>query len=133
MKAPTSKVRFEEAAKVLDYGFSNYNYKSLAKANETVNQLTVNKGVEPTVDVVFENDCGALLKKGKDKSISQDIALEENISAPISKGQKLGEVSYSIDGATIARTNLVANQDVKKITLWNMTTHLYSTWFQLTR
>lgn len=133
MKAPTSKIRFEEASKVLDYGFSNYHYKSLAKSNETVNQITVNKGVEPSVDVVFENDCGALLKKGEDKNIVQDIALEETLSAPIAKGQKVGEVSYSIDGTTVARTNLIANQEVKKITLWNMTTHLYETWFQLTR
>lgn len=133
MKAPTSKIRFEEASKVLDYGFSNYHYKSLAKSNETVNQITVNKGVEPSVDVVFENDCGALLKKGEDKNIVQDMALEETLSAPIAKGQKVGEVSYSIDGNTVARTNLIANQEVKKITLWNMTTHLYETWFQLTR
>ena len=34
MKAETSAVRFEEARKLLDYGFSNYQYKSLAVKGE---------------------------------------------------------------------------------------------------
>lgn len=32
MKAPTPAVRFAEASKLLDYGFSNYTYKQFAKA-----------------------------------------------------------------------------------------------------
>ena len=31
MKAPTTKLRFSEAQKLLDYGFNNYSYKELAK------------------------------------------------------------------------------------------------------
>lgn len=31
MKAPSTKVRFAEAQKLLDYGFSNYTYKEFAK------------------------------------------------------------------------------------------------------
>ena len=133
MKAPTTKVRFAEATKLLDYGFSNYSYKEFGKTGDTVKTLIVNKGVVGSVDAVLENSCGALVKKGEDKNLVQNINLDDKISAPVSKGQKLGEVSYSINGEVVGSSNIVAKDDVKKIGLWNMTTFLYESWYKLIR
>ena len=36
-------------------------------------------------------------------------------------------------GQTIATTNLIADSDIPKINLWNMTTYIYNLWFNLTR
>lgn len=133
MKAPTTKVRFAEATKLLDYGFSNYSYKEFGKTGDTVKSLIVNKGVSSSVDAVLENSCGALVKKGEDKNLTQSITLDDSISAPVSKGQKLGEVSYSINGEVVGSSNIVAANDVKKVSLWNMTTYLYESWYKLIR
>lgn len=76
---------------------------------------------------------GKLMKKGSSNDISQEISIQENISAPISKGDVLGEVTYSCPDGTTIHVNLVAENDVAKITLWNMTTYLYKSWFNLFR
>ncbi len=115
MKAPTTKVRFNEATKLLDYGFSNYSYKEFGKTGDTVKTLNVNKGVVSSVDAVLENSCGALVKKGEDKNLVQSINLDESIVAPVVKGQKLGEVSYSINGEVVGSSNIIAASDVNKI------------------
>lgn len=133
MKAPTTKIRFAEATKLLDFGFSNYSYKEFGKTGDTVQSIVVNKGVTNSVDAVLENSCGALVKKGEDKNLEQTITLENSISAPVVKGQKLGEVSYSINGEVVGSSNIIAGSDVKKISLWNMTTHLYESWYKLIR
>lgn len=133
MKAPTTKVRFSEATKLLDYGFSNYSYKEFGKTGDVVKSLMVNKGIVSSVDAVLENSCGALVKKGEDKNLEQNIILEDSISAPVTKGQKLGEVSYSINGEVVGSSNIIAKDDVKKISLWNMTTFLYESWYKLIR
>lgn len=133
MKAPTTKVRFAEATKLLDYGFSNYSYKEFGKTGDTVKTLTVNKGIVSSVDVILESSCGALLKKGEDKNLVQNISLEDSIVAPVVKGQKLGEISYSINGEVVGSSNIVAANDVNKIGLWNMTTFLYKSWYRLIR
>lgn len=133
MKAPSTKLRFAEASKLLDYGFSSYSYKEFGKTGDVVNSLVVNKGVESSVDAVLENSCGALVKKGEDKNLVQNITFEDSITAPVSKGQKLGEVSYSINGEVVGSSNIVAGSDVKKIGLWNMTTFLYRNWYKLLR
>lgn len=133
MKAPDGKVRFAEASKLLDFGFSNYSYKEFGKTGDTVKTLTVNKGVDSSVYAVLENSCGALVKKGEDKNLEQNIILDDIVSAPVVKGQKLGEVNYSINGEIVGSSIIVAKDDVKKVGLWNMTTYLYEMWYKLIR
>ncbi len=73
------------------------------------------------------------MKKGDDKNLSQNINLASSVSAPVSKGQKLGEVIYTIDGNIVGSANIIASDDVCKISLWNMTTYLYDYWYKLMR
>ena len=97
MKAPTTKLRFSEAQNLLDYGFNNYSYKELSKLGEIVQTIPVNKGVENEISAIFKDSFGTLLKKGEDKGVSQNIFIFQNLSAPITKGQKVGEVTYTFD------------------------------------
>ena len=133
MKAQTSDVRFTEAKKLLDYGFNSYQYKQFTKQDEVVGSVTVTKGIKPTVEAAFEKTAGTLLKKGEDKGIVQNITLHENVSAPVNRGQKLGEVTYSLDEKEIARIDIVASSDVKKVSVANMLAHVYRNWFRLLR
>ena len=97
MKAPTTKIRFAEAQKLLDYGFSNYEYKQLAKKGDVLKSVDVTKGVEENLNLIVENDVGLLLKKGQDKDVEQTVELNENISAPIQEGQKLGKIVFKLE------------------------------------
>lgn len=97
MKAPSTKVRFAEAQKLLDYGFNTFSFKQFGKKGDVVKNVLVNKGVKSNVDAIYEQNAGTLLEKGNDKNIEQNLTLENNISAPITAGQKLGEVSFSLN------------------------------------
>jgi len=97
MKAPSTKIRFAEAQKLLDYGFSTFSFKQFGKKDDVVDNVFINKGVINNVDIVFENNAGTLMQKGIQNNIEQNLTLEENISAPIKAGQKLGEVTFTIN------------------------------------
>lgn len=133
MKAPTTKIRFAEAQKLLDYGFANYSYKEFGKQGETVKTLQVEKGVETTVNAIYETSASVLIKKGQEKNVTQTINLNDCISAPIQKGEKIGEVTFELNGETIAVVNLVSDKEVKKVNVWNVTTNIYEKWFNLMR
>ena len=133
MRAPTSDIRFKDAKKVLDYGFNNYLYKELAKKDTVVQEIIVQKGVEDKVNAVFEKAYGKLIKKGTANNIEQNIEINDNITAPIKKGDVVGKVIFNDGSNNISSVNLVADRDISKITLWNMTTHLYNMWFNLSR
>ena len=133
MKAPTTNKRFEEAKKLLDYGFSNYSYISFAKKSEIVKLLPVAKGVSSSVEIIYEDNSGALLPKGMNDAVEQIITLPDYVEAPIDKNQKIGEIKYILDGETIGFTNLIANESIKKINLSNMTEKLFFSWFRILR
>ena len=133
MKAPTTKVRFSEAQKLLDYGFNNYSYKEFGASGEIIKTLHVTKGIKSCVNAVLENSSGALVKKGEEKNLVQNVTLEETLTAPIEKGQKLGEVSYTLNGTVVGSSSIVAQESISKISLWNMTTYLYRIWYRLLR
>ena len=133
MKAPSTKVRFAEAQKLLDYGFNTYSFKQFAKKQEVAQTVTVDKGVKQTIEIVFEEDAGVLLEKGKDKEVEQTITLDDNIKAPITAGQKVGEATYSLDGKLLTTVNLVAKESVEKINLFTMTKEIVYKWIDLLR
>ena len=133
MKAPSTKVRFSEAQKLLDYGFNNFSYQSFGKAGDLIQTISIDKGVQATIPVVLENDAGILLAKGSEKNIEQTVTIEENISAPISNGQKVGEISFSLNGEVLATVNLVSQLAVNKMDIATMSTKVFSTWFNLLR
>lgn len=133
MKAPTTKVRFGEAQKLLDYGFKNFSYKEFGKKGTLISTVNINKGVKSTIPAILEESSGVILEKGKEKDVEQLISINENISAPIKKGDKLGEVSFSLDGEVISKTNLIAQEDVDKINIVSMAKNIYSKWFNLLR
>ena len=53
--------------------------------------------MEENLNLIVENDVGILLKKGQDKDVEQTVELNENVSAPIQEGQKLGEIVFKLE------------------------------------
>ena len=133
MKAPTTKIRFGEATKLLDYGFANYTSKSFGNKGDIIQEVDVNKGIENTVNVVLEENVCVLIKKGDTGNITQNVIINENISAPIKQGDVLGRIEFKTGDEVILEKNLVAEKDIEKTTLWNITTNLYLKWFNMCR
>ena len=133
MKAPTSKIRFSCASSLLDYGFNNFQFSKLAQKDDIVQSVNVFKGIDSTVNAVFETDAGAIVSKGNDVNISKVISINDNISAPIHKGDVIGTVSFSLNDETLATVNLVAESDISKINILSMCKHIYKNWFNILR
>lgn len=133
MKAPTSAIRFEDAKKLLDYGFKNYSFKQFGKTGEVVGNVVVEKGIDKSVNAVLNGNCGVLLKKGTENNVVQNVQLEEKLFAPVEKGQKIGVVTYSVDGSVIQSIDIIAESKVVKQGLMNVAAYIYERWFCLLR
>ena len=107
----SSLIRFNEAKKLLDYGFANYNTVTLGKRNQTIVTLPVEKSDVKTIDLVLERDSYALLSKDNKEEIDKEILYPDKIESPISKGEAIGELVISLGGKEIDRINLVAKND----------------------
>ena len=133
MRAPTTKDRFSCAKKLLDYGFSNYQYKKFANKDDEVMRVPVSKGIEAEVSVKYAETSGKIMEKKDNANVEQEIIINDNISAPISKNQVLGKANFKVDGETISSVDLIANSNVEKITIFTMTNRVIRKWFYLFR
>lgn len=70
---------------------------------------------------------------GKESSISQVLNINENVSAPIEQGMQIGTVSYYLDDKLLCSTKVIAETEVKKITLYNMYFKIVEKWIMLGR
>ena len=133
MKAPSTKVRFAEAQKLLDYGFNKFSFKSFGNSGDVIQTVSVNKGVKNHVDAILENSAGTLIENGKESQVTQTVEINDNIEVPIRKGNVIGKVVFSLDGTELSSTNLVASCDVDKITLFTMAKKVIYSWVDLLR
>ena len=133
MKAPTSNIRFSNATNLLDYGFNNYSYKSFGTQGEVVKSIAVTKGVSQEVNAIYETSPSFLIKKGDESKITYEISLNDSVQAPITQGQQLGTIRYSLNGIELETVSLVAASSVEKTRLLTMTKHIFNNWFSMLR
>ena len=115
MGAPSSKERFADATKLLDYGFANYAIASSLVSDEELSALPVKKGTDDSVAVGISDDFQILLQKNQIHNIQKEIRLPYSVSAPISEKEPLGEVEFFLDGVSIGKADIVARTNVKNL------------------
>ncbi|MEG0012656.1 MAG: D-alanyl-D-alanine carboxypeptidase family protein [Cellulosilyticaceae bacterium] len=128
------KVRFREAAGLLDYGYANYMVKSGPQVGEILGSSPVRKGDKDLVELTIEDSISFVVPKSNNTSeITYEIIYEDKVIAPIYKGQKLGTITYSLDGKVVGEANLVAAADIGKAKLKNMIPYMYKRFFNISK
>ena len=133
LKAPTPAIRFSNAQKLLDYGFSNYTVTSFGQKGDVIKSVEIKKGTASSVDAILENDAEVLMSNGNNKDVTQEIKLDDTFNAPILEGQKLGEVEFSINGNVVSTVNLVANKSSDKLSFGSIIKFVMNKWFNMLR
>jgi len=59
--------------------------------------------------------------------------LKSFLTAPVAKGEKVGEVVYKIGEKEIAKVDLVSDRDVEKASFGKLFINMLSSWFSLGR
>ncbi|MFV0516607.1 MAG: hypothetical protein ACK5MV_04360 [Aminipila sp.] len=115
--SPSSKVRFAEASKLLDYGFAAYDTVKLAEMGEPHGLIEVQKGEPSSINAVAGENISILVKKGEKDSVTFEVEQPKNLKAPVNKGDKIGEIVVYQNESEIGRYPLVAEESSQKATL----------------
>lgn len=119
MGAPDPKVRFKDAATLLNYGFGICNLY-LDENQETPDPIPVKGGVKEEAACKFAGEFRYLDTEGKNLSqIEKKLVYKKDLQAPVKKGETVGEAQYWLDGKVIGKTDIVAAESVKKASLWD--------------
>jgi D-alanyl-D-alanine carboxypeptidase (penicillin-binding protein 5/6) len=114
MAAPDYKIRFEEARRLLEYGFDvSHIYRD--EHREKIPDLNVKGGVEEQVAVGFSEPFVYLDTQGNDLSkIVKKTELPEEVSAPVTEGDLAGRTVYYLNGAEIGSSDIIYFRTIEK-------------------
>ena len=114
MTAPDYKVRFNDAAAMLNYGFSScqvYEDKEPLPLTDIVVTGSIQERVECEYGSVFR----FVDTEGNDLSkIEIKIHMPEETEAPVKKGEKAGEAVYLLNGKEIGKVDILFSETVEK-------------------
>lgn len=116
MAAPDYKIRFSDAATLLNYGFSKCRVYTDANEDKLAS-LRVQKGVEEYVSLVYAGPFTYLSTNGSDLSaVEKSIQLPEYADAPVEKGKTAGKAVYTLNDTEIGSVDILYGSTVAAAT-----------------
>ena len=119
--------KWADAAKLLNYGLESYTYRDVLDHSWKPGRIEVTDGVYDGLLHTKSSASLSLVSPALDPARSlpvllketeipkKDIFLPELIEAPVKKGEKVGSVTYSIDGMLLAEYPVYAAETIEKI------------------
>ena len=118
MGCETSQKRFAACKSMLDYGFANFALIQPEIPESSV--VPVKLGVTESVNAIPASDGRMLIDKGQKSLVTTEVVLDEEVTAPVSQGQRLGTMTVKAGEQILAEIPMVAAQPVEKLTFWQM-------------
>ena len=116
--SPTKQSLWEDAEKLLDYGFDNFSNVSLVTEGEQIADLSVGSAEHSeTVKITTQADFSYLIG-GEDAELPQRKLVLEKTAAPIEKDENLGYVAFILGEEEIGRVAVTADKAVSEPTTW---------------
>ena len=113
MGAETSQDRFAACKSMLDYGFANFALYTPALQEGA--SVPVVLGKTDSVNAVPGDSTALLVEKGQLSSVTSEVALEESVTAPVSRGQRLGTLTIKSGEQVLSQVPLVAETGVERL------------------
>ena len=107
--------RFNDCAKLFNYGFANFESKPILKANEAVYSDSIKFAKQEISNFSINRDICITTRKGESSNVEIKYVLSDSLSAPIRKNQICGQVLVIKNGVVIETLDLLAMEDIEKV------------------
>ncbi len=126
MAAPTRDTRNEIAKQMFDYGFANYT-RHICQGQE-LDPIPVTRSLQTSCRVAYA-DFPLTLEKSQTSRLQAVFDLPESICAPVTVGQKVGQVRYLLDGEEVGSVDIVACESVESVGFFSIFSQMLRRFF----
>ncbi|EHI49944.1 D-alanyl-D-alanine carboxypeptidase [SAR116 cluster alpha proteobacterium HIMB100] len=111
----SKKERSSESRRLMDFIFREYRNYNFFASGEVIDQAEVWLGEARHVSLVLEEGVSKVLSRSERAKTELSVSWSGPVPAPISKGQKIGELILKTDGQITDRLPLLAAEDVRQL------------------
>lgn len=114
----SEEARADASQALLNYGFRFFETHKLYDAGSKLASTRVWKGASENVDLGLTDTLYVTVPRGEYKNLDASMQLQEQIIAPVTKGQVLGRVVIRLGDKIIVEKDLTALSDVAEGSFW---------------
>jgi serine-type D-Ala-D-Ala carboxypeptidase (penicillin-binding protein 5/6) len=131
MGAAAPAVREREALKLLNYGFRYFALVQPFPEGQSIAKAKVWKGEKDELELYPKEKAAFLIPQSQKSLLRWDIKAPADVTAPISVGQELGELTFLVSGEPKRTVPLVSREDVPPGGLFKRIWHTLITTFTI--
>ncbi|MEE9571446.1 MAG: D-alanyl-D-alanine carboxypeptidase family protein [Candidatus Neomarinimicrobiota bacterium] len=114
----SSKAREQSNQALLNYGFRFYETKKIFDAGDTVTTARIWKGKSETVELGLDNNLYVTIPRGQFSSLNKAFDLPKKITAPVKRGEELGNLKLTLAGEEVLNKPLVVLKNINEANMF---------------
>ena len=118
----SKNARKQQNKQLLNYGFRFYETVEPVQPGQILHQQRVWYGAKEKLALGLEKTVLITIPRGEGNKLKANFSMEQELEAPIKKGQQLGTVFFELDGEKVKELPLVALEDIAEVGLWGQFT-----------
>ena len=116
--AENSKERFKLASELLNYGFANYESKTILSATDLIDKSVKIKNTDKTIALKPEKEYSIICKKNKIPNYQLNYNLPHQLKK-VSENEIVGNVEIVVDGVVVETINILSCENYSEPTIWD--------------
>ena len=123
------KDRSTESKRLVGWGMAAFENVTMYRSGQVVDTVPVWLGTVSEVPATVEVPLTVTVMKGPEPDVKAEIHYMQPVSAPVQKGQKLGQVIVRGPDNQVKTADLIAAESVEKVGYWGKLKAVISSWF----
>ena len=112
--AGSDKARTQSSQSLLNYGFRYFETHKLYRSDEVLKTAEIWYGEQEQISLGVGKDIFITIPRGRYRDLDASMEIDAEISAPVERGQSLGQVNIKLDEEMILSESIVAMQAVNE-------------------
>lgn len=129
MGSASESSRASETQTLLNYGFRFFETVQLYQAGQELAQARVWKGLSENVALGIQDELFVTIPRGRYDDLIATLDVEPQLTAPLSEGQVVGQVSVTLDDSVVASRPLITLGPVQEAGFFGATWDGVKLWF----
>jgi serine-type D-Ala-D-Ala carboxypeptidase (penicillin-binding protein 5/6) len=110
-----TKIRFQEAAKLLNHGFANYKNLMFYEKEQPITQVPVECSTKENINIICKENISLLTTSNcKIEDYSIEYKVNEHLKAPLDYLTPIGKLTVSKDGKVLKEFDLYPESEIPK-------------------